>query len=61
MDIAVVVDFVDDDVLTEKARLYQLRRNINDRIEPVLIEDGDDPSGFLQYILNNGQVIFESG
>ncbi|WP_200128821.1 nucleotidyltransferase domain-containing protein [Salicibibacter cibarius] len=61
IDIAVVVDFVDDDVLTEKARLYQLRRNINDRIEPVLIEDGDDPSGFLQYILNNGQVIFESG
>ena len=60
IDIAVVVDSVSDDVLTEKVRLYQLRRNIDDRIEPVLIEDGKDPSGFLQHILNSGQKIYKS-
>lgn len=60
IDIAVIVDSITEDVLTAKAKLYKLRRNIDDRIEPLLIESHKDPSGFLENVLTTGKVIFES-
>ena len=60
IDIAVIVKSVKDDLLSVKAKLYKLRRDIDDRIEPILITEGEDPSGFLNKVLNTGEVIFES-
>lgn len=54
IDIAVIVDNLKTDYLDETARLYKLRREFDDRIEPVLLESGDDRSGFLQEILRTG-------
>lgn len=58
IDIAVIVDVVEGDFLEMEAMLYKLRRNIDDRIEPVLLVDGNDESGFLKEILGHGQVIY---
>ena len=58
IDIAVVVDTVAGDFLETEAMLYKLRRNIDDRIEPVLLEEENDESGFLSEILKYGQVIY---
>ena len=58
IDIAVIVDHVGDDFLTTSAKLYKLRRNIDDRIEPILIQEDEDQSGFLEEILKSGKVIY---
>ncbi len=58
IDIAVIVDEIKGDYLRNTSLLYKLRRNIDDRIEPVLFECGSDPSGFLEEIRRTGQVIF---
>lgn len=39
------------------ALLYKLRRGIDERLEPVLIEEGTDRNGFLTEIQKYGQVI----
>lgn len=57
IDVAVVLDSIEGDALENKALLYKLRRDIDARIEPVLLEEGDDRSGFLAEIMKHGQVI----
>jgi alpha-beta hydrolase superfamily lysophospholipase len=51
----------DDDVISVKGDyftytplLWKLRREIDDRIEPILFETGNDKSGFLQSIVKEG-------
>lgn len=51
---------LDQDYLATSARLFKLRRNIDSRIEPILMEEGNDPSGFLAEILRTGEVIWEA-
>ena len=60
IDVAVVLDHVEDDFLTAETRLYQLRRQIDERIEPVLLEKINDKSGFLEEILKTGEIIYSS-
>lgn len=56
--IAIVVDSAPGDWLTAEARLFSLRTQVDSRIEPVLIEEGCDESGFLENISLNGEVIY---
>lgn len=58
IDIAVIVDSIEDDFLETGAMLYKLRRNIDDRIEPVLLEEKYDKSGFVDEILKYGQILY---
>lgn len=60
IDIAVIVDELEGDYLDEQARLYKLRRSVDLRIEPVLIEYGQDKSGFLKEIMDTGYVLYPS-
>ena len=60
IDVAVVLDSVDEDFLTCEARLFRLRREIDVRIEPVLLEESDDRSGFLEEILKTGEIIYSA-
>lgn len=60
IDIAVIVEKIEGDYLEEQFKLYKLRRTIDLRIEPVLLEDGRDDSGFLQEIMATGQIIYSS-
>ncbi len=46
IDIAVIVSELNGDFLDAEKKLYKLRREIDLRIEPVLIIDDEDISGF---------------
>lgn len=60
IDVAVIVDSInDDDILETKKMLFKLRRGIDDRIEPILLEgNASDRSGFLKEVLRHGQVVY---
>lgn len=60
IDIAIVVKTIEDDILEIETMLYKLRRNIDDRIEPILLEEKNDKSGFLNEVLKYGQIIYTS-
>ncbi len=57
IDIAVVVDRIEGDYLDFQARLWHTGREVDDRIEPVLVIEGSDPSGFYQSIESYGEII----
>jgi predicted nucleotidyltransferase len=57
IDVAVIVDVIDN-LLSSQVKLFRLRRDIDTRIEPVLMEEKNDRSGFLQEILRTGHVIY---
>ena len=60
IDIAIIVDEIKGDYLENASLLYKLRRTVDDRIEPVLLESGPDPSGFLEEIRRTGRVVFSA-
>ena len=57
IDIAVIVDSIDADYLTAVSRLWSLTRYVNDKIEPILMIDGEDQSGFLHTVRNTGIAV----
>lgn len=57
IDVAVVVNSIDEAYFSYAPLLWKLRRQVDDRIEPVLIEKDKDYSGFLQEIMLTGIVI----
>ena len=61
IDIAVVIDKIEGDFLSASAQLHRFVWDIDTRIEPVLIENNKDKSGFLDGILEYGIVIYEKG
>lgn len=60
IDIAVIVNEIEGDYLDNEAMLYKLRRRIDDRIEPILLEEVSDDSDFLEEVLKHGIILFES-
>ena len=60
IDVAVVVprSSISDDILKDMAKLFKLRRAISNDIEPVLLIDEDDPSGFLESISQYGEIVY---
>jgi predicted nucleotidyltransferase len=54
IDVAVIVNSVDTDFFTYSPLLWKLRLEIDNRIEPVLLINGQDDSGFLQEIQQTG-------
>ena len=59
IDVAVIVDHVEGDFLDQEARLFRLRRDIDDRIEPVLLETENDRSGFIRTIISTGEIVYK--
>jgi uncharacterized protein len=45
------------DYFSSRPLLWRLRREVDDRIEPVLLETRHDQSSFLQAILKTGIII----
>jgi len=54
IDVAIVVKKLDEDYFTDTPLFWKLRRQIDERIEPVIFEKGKDESGFLSEIMNSG-------
>lgn len=57
IDVAVVVDDLPGDFFSTRPILWKIRRLVDDRIEPVLIDKKHDDSGFLSEIEKNGIFI----
>lgn len=60
IDIAVVVprSSISNDILEDMAKLFKLRRSVSTDIEPVLLIDEEDSSGFLESISEYGEVVY---
>jgi predicted nucleotidyltransferase len=54
IDVAVIVNQIKGDYFSNTPLLWKLRRQIDDRIEPILINKNDDRSGFLSEIQKSG-------
>lgn len=60
IDIAIICDTVDEGYLEKSQHLFKLRRGIDSRIEPVLLELSNDTSGFCTEVLKTGKIIYPS-
>lgn len=54
IDVAIVVSQIGDDFFSVNPILWKLRRQVDDRIEPILIVQGKDDAGFLSEIQKHG-------
>ncbi len=54
IDVAVVVKQINDDFFSTNPILWTLRRKIDERIEPLLIDRNNDDAGFLKEIEKYG-------
>jgi predicted nucleotidyltransferase len=57
IDVAVIVDRIDGDYLELSARLFELVREVDVRVEPVLLNENSDKSGFIESIMKYGREI----
>jgi predicted nucleotidyltransferase len=61
VDVAIIVDEIKGgDYFSTRPLLWRIRREVDDRIEPVLLERKHDQSGFLKEIMKNGILIQDS-
>lgn len=58
IDIAVVVNDFTGDWLKTSALLSSLTRKVNIAIEPHMMDETSDKSGFLDHIMKTGEVIY---
>jgi uncharacterized protein len=54
IDVAIVASNIPEDFFAINPLLWKLRRQVDDRIEPVLIDKDNDKSGFLEEIKRTG-------
>jgi uncharacterized protein len=54
IDVAVVVNSISGDYFEVNPLLWKLRRQVDDRIEPILIDKNNDKSGFFEEIKRTG-------
>lgn len=60
IDIAVVVGGYSDSFIDGEVNLYKIRRKILSDIEPILIDENEDKSGFLEHILSYGKTVYDA-
>ena len=54
IDVAIVVKKLSGDYFSYTPLIWKLRRQVDDRIEPIIFEKDNDKSGFLSEILKKG-------
>ena len=57
VDVAIIVDEIQGDYFSITPLLWRIRREVDDRIEPVIFQKDNDESGFLEEIIKNGILI----
>ena len=57
VDVAIVVDEMQGDYFLTRPLLWRVRREVDDRIEPIILEKSNDESGFLDEVMKNGILI----
>ena len=59
IDVAIFVNKITDDFLQLSTKLCKLTRNIDYRIEPLLLEENNDKSGFISEINKHGIIVYQ--
>ncbi len=54
IDVAIVMSNIPEDYFAVNPLLWKIRRQVDDRIEPILIDKNNDRSGFLEEIKRSG-------
>ena len=57
IDVALVMNSIPEDFFSVNPLLWRLRRSVDDRIEPIVLDKHDDRSGFLEEIKRSGIAI----
>jgi len=57
IDVAIIVDKISGDFFSTLPILWRIRREVDDRIEPVLLEESNDYSGFVKEVIKNGILV----
>lgn len=57
IDVAVVVEEMTGDYFETRPILWKISRQVDDRIEPLILERKHDESGFLSEVMRSGIVI----
>ena len=60
LDIAVILQDYRGDWLSMSSRLWRLRRGISDDIEPILLDQANDPSGFVAEVYRTGKILYSA-
>jgi len=60
IDIAIIMNGFQGDWLKTSSFLGRLNRKISLDIEPHLLDETHDPSGFVEHIVKTGEIIFQS-
>jgi uncharacterized protein len=60
IDVAVIFRGMGDDFLDMAAELYRLRSDLDIRIEPKLLDEACDRSGFIEEVLRTGEVVYSA-
>jgi len=60
IDVAVFLNEKKKDILSNEHDLYKIRRDFDSRIEPIILDEENDESGFVQEILKNGIIIYQN-
>ncbi len=60
IDVAIVVKHLNDGFFKTVPVLWQLRREIDSLIEPILVDEEHDPAGFLHEINRTGIEIYNA-
>ena len=60
IDIAVVMNGYQGNKFETVTMLYGLRRRVSIDIEPHLLDESCDRSGFLEFVKKSGEVIYEA-
>jgi uncharacterized protein len=60
IDVAVVLDGEPADVLQTEAELCRLGMDVDVRIEPIIVNELHDPSGFYEEISRYGTVVYSA-
>ncbi|MGD8781225.1 MAG: nucleotidyltransferase domain-containing protein [Ignavibacteria bacterium] len=58
IDVAVIVDDLQEDYLDLSAKLFEIVREVDIRIEPTLLIRKHNKSGFIDTVLNTGKIIY---
>ncbi len=60
IDIAIIVDDIKENYLELSAKLFELVRKVDVRIEPNLLIRKFNKSGFIENVLREGKIIYET-
>ena len=57
IDVAIVVNETSGDYFETRPILWNISREVDDRIEPLMLEKKHDASGFLEEVMKSGIII----